>query len=168
MHPYVYKAAAPILEASKKHNIVVTSYGGLTPIVREKGGPVDPVVAAIRARLQKDTGKDVTEGQVLGLWLRALGVPEITYVGESYNNRVSSPLHCSSTFRTSSKAERIKEYLETQFLPDLTPEEVQSIKDAGSQVHSRIFVRVFLHCDFEAVSDEIHHPGSASSWTSEA
>ena len=79
-HPYVYKAAAPVLEFQKKHNILATSYGGLTPIVRQKGGPVDPVLASISQRLTKDVGKDVTEGQVLGLWLRSQGIPEITSV----------------------------------------------------------------------------------------
>ncbi|KAI0336530.1 Aldo/keto reductase [Cubamyces sp. BRFM 1775] len=117
-HPYVYKAAKPLLEFHKKHNIVTTSYGGLTPIVRHKGGPVDPVLASIRGRLEKDTGKSVSEGQVLGLWLRYQGVPEIT---------------------TSSKEERVKEYIATQELPDLTAEEVEAINEAGSKVHHRAF-----------------------------
>ncbi|KAI0636984.1 Aldo/keto reductase [Trametes polyzona] len=118
-HPYVYKASQPVLELQKKHNIVTESYGGLTPIVRHKGGPVDPVLSSIRERLEKDTGKKVTEGQVLGLWLRAQGVVEIT---------------------TSTKEERVKEYVATQSLPDLTPEEVQAINEAGSKVHHRTFV----------------------------
>lgn len=69
-----------MLELHKKHKIVATSFGGLTPIVRKPGGPVDPVLATIRQRLQKDSGKNVTDGQVLGLWLRAQGIPEITSV----------------------------------------------------------------------------------------
>ncbi|KAH9901376.1 Aldo/keto reductase [Cubamyces lactineus] len=117
-HPYVYKAAKPLLEFHKKHNIVTTSYGGLTPIVRHKGGPVDPLLASIRGRLEKETGKNVSEGQVLGLWLRSQGIPEIT---------------------TSSKEERVKEYVATQELPDLTAEEVEAIKEAGSKVHHRAF-----------------------------
>ncbi|KAI0664817.1 Aldo/keto reductase [Cubamyces menziesii] len=117
-HPYVYKAAKPLLDFHKKHNIVTTSYGGLTPIVRHKGGPVDPVLASIRGRLEKDTGKNVSEGQVLGLWLRTQGIPEIT---------------------TSSKAERVREYVATQQLPDLTAEEVEEINVAGSKVHHRAF-----------------------------
>ncbi|KAI0709225.1 Aldo/keto reductase [Earliella scabrosa] len=119
-HPYVYKASVPLLELHKKHNIVTTSYGGLTPIVRQPGGPVDPVLTSIRQRLEKDTGKTVTAGQVLGLWLRNQGIPEIT---------------------TSSKEERVKEYIATQALPDLTPEEVESINEAGSKIHNRAFVR---------------------------
>ncbi|KAI0831295.1 Aldo/keto reductase [Trametes gibbosa] len=119
-HPYVYKASLPVLELQKKHNIVTESYGGLTPIVRHKGGPVDPVLSTIRARLEKDTGKTVSEGQVLGLWLRAQGVVEVT---------------------TSSKEERVKEYVSTQDLPELTAEEVEAISEAGSTVHHRAFVR---------------------------
>ncbi|KAI0780950.1 Aldo/keto reductase [Trametes elegans] len=121
-HPYVFKASKELVEFNKKHNIVITSYGGLTPIVRHKGGPVDPILVSVRERLEKDTGKKVSEGQVLGLWLRAQGVPEIT---------------------TSSKEERIKEYVATQDLPDLKPEEVEAINEAGSKVHHRVFCSWF-------------------------
>ncbi|KAI0670395.1 Aldo/keto reductase [Trametes maxima] len=122
-HPYVYKASQPVIELQKKHNIVTASYGGLTPIVRHKGGPVDPVLSSIRERLEKDSGKKVTEGQVLGLWLRALGVVEIT---------------------TSSKAERVREYVATQSLPELKPEEVEAINEAGSKVHHRVFMKEWI------------------------
>ena len=50
----------------------------MSPIVRNRGGPVDPLLATIRERLEKDSGKTVTEGQVLGLWLKAQGVVEVT------------------------------------------------------------------------------------------
>lgn len=42
--------------------------------------------------------------------------------------------------RTTSKESRVKEYLATETLPDLTVEEVQAIDDAGSKVHHRAFV----------------------------
>ncbi len=45
-----------------------------------------------------------------------------------------------SSRRTSSKEERVKEYVATQTLPDLTPEEVNAITEAGSKVHHRAFV----------------------------
>ena len=137
-HPYVYKWSEDVMEYHKKHGIVTTSYGGLTPIVRHKGGPVDPILAKIRERLEKESGKTVTEGQVLGLWLKALDVVQITYVMRS------STVDTSDThilwFRTSSKEERIKEYLVTASLPDLTPAEVKEISEAGSPVHHRAFV----------------------------
>lgn len=79
-HPYVFKADQPVIEYMKKHNITPTSYGGLTPIVRFQGGPVDPVLESAAARLSKESGKTVTSGQVLQLWLRSKGIPAITYV----------------------------------------------------------------------------------------
>ncbi|KAI0642161.1 Aldo/keto reductase [Trametes meyenii] len=115
-HPYVYKASIPLLEFQKKHNIVTASFSGLTPITRHKDGPVVPILSSIRERLERDTGKTVTEGQVLGLWLRAHGVVEIT---------------------TSSKAERIAEFVAMQSLPDLAPGEVEVIDEAGSKLHFR-------------------------------
>ncbi|KAL1941285.1 hypothetical protein VTO73DRAFT_7497 [Trametes versicolor] len=115
-HPYVFKASQPVLEFGKKHGILATSYCGLVPLTRHTGGPVDPVLASIRERLVKDTGREVTTGQVLGLWLRYQGIPQIT---------------------TSSKLERVKEYIATESLPDLTPEEVQQINDEGSKIHFR-------------------------------
>lgn len=42
--------------------------------------------------------------------------------------------------RTSSKAERVKEYIAAETLPDLTPEEVKAIEEEGSKVHHRVFV----------------------------
>lgn len=69
-----------MIEFMKKYNITPTSYGGLTPIVRFKGGPVDPVLKSAAARLSKEAGTTVTEGQVLQLWLKAKGVVTITFV----------------------------------------------------------------------------------------
>jgi diketogulonate reductase-like aldo/keto reductase len=43
--------------------------------------------------------------------------------------------------RTSSKADRIKEYLATADVPDLTAEEMQAIDDAGAKLHKRVFAR---------------------------
>jgi hypothetical protein len=34
-----------------------------------RGGPVDPELKKVAARLSKETGKTVTEAQVLQLWL---------------------------------------------------------------------------------------------------
>ena len=70
----------PLLEFHKKHNIATAAYAGLASLTRHKGGPVDPVLPPICRRLEKDTGKPVTEVQVLGLWMRAHGVVQITSV----------------------------------------------------------------------------------------
>ena len=44
-----------------------------------------------------------------------------------------------SGFSTSSKEERVKEFLETQDLPDLTSDEIKEISDEGSKVHLTAF-----------------------------
>ncbi|KZT09532.1 Aldo/keto reductase [Laetiporus sulphureus 93-53] len=117
-HPYVFKADEPVIKYMKEKNILPTSFGGLTPIVRFKGGPVDSVLTSIAARVGKTAGTTVTEGQVLQLWLRAKGIPAIT---------------------TTSKEERVKEYLATETLPGLSAEEVAAIDEAGSKTHHRVF-----------------------------
>ncbi|KAF7800274.1 hypothetical protein EIP86_011521 [Pleurotus ostreatoroseus] len=121
-HPYVHKATRAQLEYHAKHGIVATSYGGLSPVARFAGGPIDPVLKKIATRIRTSgaVGKDVTEGQVLQLWLRKKGIPCIT---------------------TTSKAERLQEYLAVGGLPDLTDEEVQEIDEVGSTVHHRAFAK---------------------------
>jgi diketogulonate reductase-like aldo/keto reductase len=69
------------LDFQKQHNIVTSSYGGLSPVTRLKDGPLDPVLETIAKRLSTAAEKPVTEGQVLQLWLLKKGVPCITYVG---------------------------------------------------------------------------------------
>ncbi|CAL1704615.1 unnamed protein product [Somion occarium] len=119
-HPYVFKASKPLIDFLKKHTIVPTSYGGLTPVNRFKGGPLDPVLEKIAKRLGETRGKPVTSGQVLQVWLRQQGVPAIT---------------------TTSKAERLLEYLDVETIPDLTSEEVKEIEETGSEVHHRVFMK---------------------------
>ncbi|PCH37991.1 Aldo/keto reductase [Wolfiporia cocos MD-104 SS10] len=117
-HPYVLKASQPLLEYAKSKNILITSYGGLTPIARFPGGPIDSVLSSIAARVSETAGQTVNQGQVLQLWLRAQNIPAIS---------------------TSSKESRIKEYLATETLPGLTADEVQAINEAGSKTHHRVF-----------------------------
>ncbi|KDQ60964.1 hypothetical protein JAAARDRAFT_173380 [Jaapia argillacea MUCL 33604] len=140
-HPYLLDWAEPIVEFGKKHDIVTSSYGGLTPIVRHKGGPVDAVLSAIQERLQKSSPEPVTEGQVLVKWLLQKGIIAITPVK-----------------LTSSKEERMKQYLSVPSLPALTSEEIQAIDEAGKQVHKRIFVRSTIYfAHFLNVTD-FHQP----------
>ncbi|KAF8843548.1 Aldo/keto reductase [Paxillus ammoniavirescens] len=117
-HPYVWKALGPNLAVHKKHNIVTSSYGGLSPLFRGKGGPLDPIVEQIRARLESTRGSPVSDGQVLNKWLKQKGVLVVT---------------------TSSKAERIREYLDTENVPDLTAEEIDLIDETGAKLHKRFF-----------------------------
>ena len=79
-HPYVFKASQPILDIQKEHRVVTTSYGGLSPITRSKGGPLDPVLEKIAKRVSEASGKQVTSGQVLQLWLRKKSIVCVTCV----------------------------------------------------------------------------------------
>ncbi|KAJ7444915.1 NADP-dependent oxidoreductase domain-containing protein [Mycena latifolia] len=121
LHPYVWKAAEPIVKYGRENgNITPVSYGGLTPLVRAAGGPVDAVLPPIVERLSKALGKPVTAAQVLGKWVSQKGAIVVT---------------------TSSKEARIKEYLETSNVPDLTVDEIQAIDAAGARLHKRVFMR---------------------------
>jgi len=111
-HPYFLSVVGPIHEFNKKHGILTTSFGGLSPIVRAKGGPLDPVLASIRERLESNSDRPVTEGQVLGKWLLQKGIVFIS---------------------TTSKEERLEEYLGIPSVPDLTDEEVKLIDETGSK-----------------------------------
>ncbi|KAH9915022.1 NADP-dependent oxidoreductase domain-containing protein [Epithele typhae] len=119
-HPYVYDTNKTLVAIHERHGIATAGYSGLATLTRFPDGPVDSaLLAPIRRRLEKEAGAPVTEAQVLLLWHRAHGVIEIT---------------------TSSKAERMQEYLDILRLPDLTSAEVKTIDDAGSTVHRRFFV----------------------------
>lgn len=48
-------------------------------------------------------------------------------------------------FRTTTKAERLQEYLAVGSLPDLTDAEVEEIEKTGSTLHKRFFVSTFRH-----------------------
>ncbi|KAJ7685369.1 oxidoreductase [Mycena polygramma] len=119
IHAYVWKVTEPLVKYGREHGITPASYGGLTPLVRAAGGPVDEVLPPIVERLGKVLGKPVTAGQVLSKWILQKGAIVVT---------------------TSSKEARIKEYLETPNVPDLTAEEIQAIEDAGAKLHKRIFM----------------------------
>ncbi|KAJ7063488.1 oxidoreductase [Mycena amicta] len=121
LHPYVWKAVEPIVTYGREiGNITPASYGGLTPLVRAAGGPLDQVLPAIAERLSKEFGKTVTLGQVVAKWILQKGAIVIS---------------------TSSKQERLKEYLETPQVPDLTDAEVKAIEDAGAQLHKRVYMK---------------------------
>jgi len=78
LHPYVWKAAEPIVNLGKEHGIVTASYGGQTPLVRVPGGPLDEVLPRICERLEKTRGQPVTSGQVLSKWILQKGAIVVT------------------------------------------------------------------------------------------
>ncbi|KAF5315818.1 hypothetical protein D9611_004844 [Ephemerocybe angulata] len=121
LHPYVWDTARSIVEFGNEHGILTASYGGLTPIVRAPGGPVDPVIASIRERIERTRGEPVSAGQVLTKWLLQKGAIVIT---------------------TTSKVERIKEFLDAENLPDLEEKEILAIDNAGLKRHVRAFMHV--------------------------
>ncbi|KAL5632402.1 hypothetical protein ACGC1H_005384 [Rhizoctonia solani] len=105
-HPYNYHEQVELLEFANKHGIRIESYSGLAPITKLPGGPVDEVVEGIAKRL----GPQVTPAQVLMSWIRAKGVVIVT---------------------TTSRKDRIQEYLSIFKLPPLTKEDVAAIDEAG-------------------------------------
>jgi diketogulonate reductase-like aldo/keto reductase len=119
-HPYVYKAAEPTYKFCQEHGITIESYGGLTPIVRVQDGPLDPVLASVRERLEKTRGQPVSTGQVLTKWILSKNVVVVT---------------------TTSKVSRIQELLDVENIPDLTAEEVEAIETAGAKFHKRVFMK---------------------------
>ncbi|VDC06660.1 unnamed protein product [Peniophora sp. CBMAI 1063] len=119
-HAHDYEEFKPLLEFQAKHNIITESYGGFSPLFRVSNSPVVPVVTEIAAAKSKAVGRTVTNNQVLGLWLRAKGVVAIT---------------------TSTKPERVSEYLAIEGVPALTDEEVAAIDAAGAKEHHRHFAK---------------------------
>ncbi|KAF5389927.1 hypothetical protein D9757_003647 [Collybiopsis confluens] len=120
VHPYTWDTASSIYDFCKEKGILIESYGGLSPIFRATGGPVDPVLAIASERLSKASGNPVSSGQVLTKWLIQKGMVVVT---------------------TSSKVSRIQEALATTALPDLTTDEITAIETEGVKWHRRFFMK---------------------------
>jgi len=106
LHPYNWAQMKDLVAFSTQHGIVTEAYSSLTPITRTPGGPVDPVLVAIGQRL------GATPAQVIFAWLKRKGVVIVT---------------------TTTKKERLEEYLAVAELPELTDAEVDAIEAAGAQ-----------------------------------
>ncbi|KZT39501.1 Aldo/keto reductase [Sistotremastrum suecicum HHB10207 ss-3] len=113
-HPYNYVENKPILDFAEKHGIVVEAYSSLTPITKTPGGPVDAVLEKIGKRI------GATPAQVVLSWVKSKGVVIVT---------------------TSSKKERLQEYLAVADLPPLTLEEIAEIEEAGAKGPNAGFTR---------------------------
>lgn len=135
----------------QKHSIVPTSYGGFTPIAavtervksllkegEVKDSPVKLVLPDICGKMATASGKPVSDTQILELWLKQKGFGIVTYVHWSIMDRPRVADNCA---RTSTKVERVKEYVAAFGLPALSAEDVQAIDEAGAKLHHRRFVR---------------------------
>ncbi|KIY53902.1 oxidoreductase [Fistulina hepatica ATCC 64428] len=114
MHPYLYKVSKAVIEYCQSRGIVVASWGAQAPLV--KNGPVTSVLETIAARLTASFGAPVSLGQVLTKWQLQKGILVVF---------------------TSTKEERIKEFLAVPQLPDLTDDEIAAIEEAGAKKHYR-------------------------------
>lgn len=123
-HPLVAQTLQPLLDFQAKHNIRTQSYAGLTPLIASRFEKVtDSAVKEKREALEKlvesIAGRHkMTTSQALLKWLKAQGIIAIT---------------------TSTKEERINEYLATDTLPDLSAEEVKEITNVTGGVQHRTF-----------------------------
>jgi diketogulonate reductase-like aldo/keto reductase len=68
----------PVVELGEKHGILTASYGGLSPIARSGGGPLDPILETIRKRLESTRSSPVLASQVLMKWMNQQGIVVIT------------------------------------------------------------------------------------------
>lgn len=109
-HPYLQHGN--LVAFHRKNGIATSAYGPLTPIVRAKGGPVDPVYAT----LAKKYG--VSDGDVGLRWVIDQGIVAIT---------------------TSSNPERLQNYQNHLTSFNLTPKEVDEISAEGDKKHFRAF-----------------------------
>ncbi|KAH8113583.1 Aldo/keto reductase [Phellopilus nigrolimitatus] len=130
-HPFLARRLAPLIAYHRAHNIRTASYGGLTPILPSRSGGSDNAdLQAARGRISQTldalaAAHSATQGQVLLKWLQSEGVIAAT---------------------TSSKDERIREYLAADALSDLSEAEKRSIEEAVGDVHFRAFAS-FPHMD---------------------
>ncbi|KAJ5928028.1 hypothetical protein N7466_006984 [Penicillium verhagenii] len=110
-HPYLQHGDLISFHESK--GIKTAGYGGLAPITRAHGGPLDPLLSALATKYA------VSESEVLLRWTLDRGCVAIT---------------------TSSKENRLAGYLRTLTFK-LTPQEISEISELGQQHHYRAFWR---------------------------
>ncbi|EJT96808.1 oxidoreductase [Dacryopinax primogenitus] len=118
-HPYAYAQLRPVLKLQEEHGILTESYGGLTPLTKKTDGPVNAVLVELAAKIGG------TQTQVLMKWLDQKGIIAVT---------------------TTSKEERLKEYVDVYSLPNLTQEDIQAIEEAGAKLQ---YSRLALYLEAE-------------------
>jgi len=108
-HPYLQHG--DLLAYHKAKDIKVAAYAPLVPVVKAKGGPLDPVLESLAKKYA------VSPGEILLRWCVDQGVVPIT---------------------TSSKEERMRDMRRT-FTFNLNPREVEEIAETGNKHHFRAF-----------------------------
>jgi hypothetical protein len=73
----------------------------------------------------------------LSKWILQKGAIVVTSVSLQF---IKSIVLINLLLRTSSKASRMKEFVDTEQVPDLTMAEMQAIDDAGSKLHKRHYL----------------------------
>jgi diketogulonate reductase-like aldo/keto reductase len=109
-HPYLQHG--DLLDFHKKHDIAVSAYAPLTPIVTAKGGPVDPLYTKLAEKY------GVTESEVGLRWVIDQDIIALT---------------------TSNKVERLEGYLSKLPKFKLTQDEIAEISKLGAEKHFRGF-----------------------------
>lgn len=112
-HPYLQHGN--LLEYHRSKGIAVSAYAPLTAVTKAKPGPLDTIYADLASKY------GVTEGDIALRWVIDQSVVAIT---------------------TSSKEERLKNFLARVPIFKLTPAEVKTIVDKGHEKHFRGFWQV--------------------------
>jgi len=112
-NPYNWNQIKELVEYSDSQGIVTEAYSSLAPITSTPGGPVDPVLKAIGLRL------GATPAQVIFAWVKSKGAVIVT---------------------TTTKVDRLHEYLDVADLPELTSEEIAAIEEAGAKGPPPVFM----------------------------
>ncbi|KAJ5885645.1 hypothetical protein N7504_011481 [Penicillium tannophilum] len=110
-HPYLQHGG--LLSFHESKGIKTVGYGGLVPITRARGGPLDPLLSALATKYA------VSESEILLRWTMDRGCVAIT---------------------TSSKEARLASYLRSVTFK-LTPQEIAEISQLGQEHHYRAFWR---------------------------
>ncbi|KAJ5512964.1 Aldo/keto reductase subgroup [Penicillium fimorum] len=108
-HPYLQHGNLIPYQESK--GIKTVSYGGLTPVARAQGGPLDPLLSSLATKYA------VSQSEILLRWIIDRGCVAIT---------------------TSGKESRLNSYLRA-FTFKLTPQEVDELSSLGEKYHYRAF-----------------------------
>jgi diketogulonate reductase-like aldo/keto reductase len=106
-----YLQHGDLLAYQKNKDIKVAAYGPLIPIVKAKGGPLDPILDSLAKKYA------VNPGEVLLRWVIDQGVVPVT---------------------TSSQEQRMSDMLRV-FTFKLTPKEIEQISEVGNSHHHREF-----------------------------